>query len=642
MDRESNKVSFVVQSDSEGVPDSGTVNRNGATCIACETVAPLSYVREQARAGNMGERMTGIVGEGNRKRLFLSPSEFHISTASTAKPARVPVQELPERALGFAVQQYGFVKWNQLFTVRQLTTLTTFSDLLSAVNDSVVEHTGEREYADTVCTYLALTVGRMADMCSSFSRWHNSGDFVTGVFARQAISIIWDFAEGNPFSRSTGNWMAHIEWIAKVVERISANVNPGYVHQADASTTIYADEGPIIVTDPPYYDNIGYADLSDYFYVWLRPLLRDIYPDLFSGILSPKEEEMVATRFRFANHREHFEELMSNTLNLIRERCSPEFPSSVFYAYKQQEEQRRGTASTGWETMLVSLVEAGFQIIGTWPMRTEMGVRVRAMNSNALASSVVLVCRPRPDDAPVAARRQFLNALQSELPAALDHLAREGHIAPTDLRQAAIGPGMEIYSRYSAVNTLSGEPVSVRDALAAINQEIENYFEAQEGELDAESRFCTDWLKGHGYAEGEYGQAEVLSQAMNVAIESDSMTGLLTAEAGSVRLRRMDEYGPDRPLSTSMTAWEGCMRMAYHLNREYGEGVAGAANVARQMVGMGADVESVERLARILYNHYDRKNDSPNAVIFNNLVTSWQDILTQMQEAQAGTQSSFA
>ena len=266
-------------------------------------------------------------------------------------------------------------------------------------------------------------------------------------------------------------------------------------------------------------------------------------------------------------------------------------------------------------------------------MRTEMSNRPRSLGANALATSVVLVCRPRSEDAPTSTRRQFLNELQSELPTALDHLTREGHIAPTDLAQAAIGPGMQIYSRYSAVNTLSGEPVSVREALAAINQAIEHYFEAQEGEIDLESRFCVNWLKEHGYAEGGYGEAEVLSQAMNVAIGSDSMSGLLTAEAGRVKLRRMEEYGPDRPLSRGMSAWEGCMRMAYHLNREYGEGVAGAANVARQMSGMGADVESVERLARILYDHYDRKNDSPNAVIFNNLATSWQDILTQMQEA---------
>ena len=326
----------------------------------------------------------------------------------------------------------------------------------------------------------------------------------------------------------------------------------------------------MIVTDPPYYDNISYAELSDFFYVWLRRILRDIYPDLFAGILVPIDEEMISAP-RFNSPRERFEGLLGKTLNLIRERCSPEFPSSVFYAYKQQDEKRDGVTSTGWDTMLTALVNAGFQIVGTWPMRTELTGNLKR-NVNALASSVVLVCRPRPDDAPTATRRQFLNALESEMPVALDHLTREGHIAPTDLAQAAIGPGMEIYSRYSSVNTISGDPVPVREALAAINHAIENYFERQEGEIDPESRFCLDWLKEHSYDEGEYGEALVLSQAKNVAIESESMRGLLTAESGRVQLRRMEEYNPDRLLSRGMAAWEGCMRMAYHLNREHGGG----------------------------------------------------------------------
>ncbi len=633
--RETNQISFAVQNHSKGVPENGTVNRNGAICIACETTAPLSYVREQSRAGKMSERMTAIVAEGDRKRLFLSPNDEHTQMAMDAKPDWRPNGRLPERALGFRVQRYGFTNWHQLFTERQLTALTAFSDLVLEVHKQIIRDGSSNEYADTVSTYLSLAIGKMADYCSNLSSWILPSENVRNVFTRQAIPMIWDFAEANPFSNLAQNQRSRVEQIAETVERLPVNVSGGQVYQADATTTIYAKGGPVIVTDPPYYDNIAYADLSDFFYAWLRPLLRDMYPQLLSGIATPKNEEMIAAS-RFDDPRERFEDLMSKALKLIRERCSPEFPSSIFYAYKQQEHQKGGTASTGWETMLAALINAGFQIIGTWPMRTERQGRLREIGSNALASSVVLVCRPRSENAPTATRREFLNALQSELSAALDHLTRESHIAPTDLAQAAIGPGMEIYSRYSSVNTLSGEPVTVREALVAINQAIENYFETQEGEIDSASRFCVNWLKEHGYTEGDYGEAEVLSQAMNVAIESDSIGGLLTAEAGRVKLRRIDEYGnPDRPLSTGMTAWEGCMRMAYHLNREYGEGIAGAANVARQMSGVGADVDSVERLGRILYNHYDRNNDSPNAVIFNNLVTSWQDILTQMQEAQS-------
>ena len=632
IDRETNTVSFIVQNHSDGIPLERTVihGGKGVVCVACNGTATHVYVREQSKAGHLGEQMTAIVAEGDRKRVFLSPTDEQIETALSAKPnsSSLPQQKMPMTSSLVSGRGYGITYWHQLFTKRQLQVLTTFSNTLPAVRNLIIEHCTDTEYADAICTYLALAVGRAADMGSSYTRWHNSGDKVTGVFARQAIPMIWDFAEGSTFSNSTGNWMAHIEWIAKVVARLTNDVNSGEVYQADASTTIHAQNGPVIVTDPPYYDNISYAELSDFFYVWLRPLLRNIYPDLFAGILVPIQEEMIAAP-RFENPRERFEELMEKTLNLIRSRCSPEFPSSIFYAYKQQEEQRRGRTSTGWEMMLTALVNAGFQLIGTWPMRTEMSARANAMNANTLASSVILVCRPRSEDAPVATRRQFLNELENHLPDALDHLTREGHIAPVDLAQAAIGPGMEIYSKYSRVETISGEPVPVRDALIEINRVIAEYHRREQGELDSASQFCLDWLREYAYGEGRYGQAELLAQAKNVSVES--MTDLLTAEFGVVQLSLPDEYSPDRQLSLGdMTAWEGCFRMAYHLNvnRESGEGIVGAAKVAQ---AMGSNADSVERLARILYDHYDAKNDSQNAVLFNNLATSWQDILAAIQ-----------
>ena len=627
VDRTARCVSFVVQDHSGGVPEDGTVNSNGAVCIACNNPTSLSYVREQAIAGNMSEQMTAIVAEGNRGRLFVSPPDEHIQGAISAEPAWRPMENLPDQALGFRVQRYGFTHWHQLFTKRQLTALATLSDLLEEADELVTKHGGDVEYANALRTYLALAVGRVTMSSCSFAWWQNSGDFVAQVFTRQAIAMIWDFAEANLFSTSTQNWMGQIEWIAKVVERLPIDTNNGKAYQADASTTIHAQGGPVIVTDPPYYDNIGYADLSDFFYVWLRPLLRDVYPDLFASILTPKTEEMIAGP-RFEDDPQRFEDLQGRALKLIREHCSGEFPSSIFYAYKQQEEEREGRASTGWETMLSAIVSAGFEIVGTWPMRTERPGRSRAIGSNALASSVVLVCRPRPDDAPTAMRSEFFNALKKELPAALDQLTQKGHIAPTDLAQAAIGPGMQIYSRYSRVETISGEPVSVRDALVAINRAIADYDERQEGDLDSESRFCLDWLKQHGYEEGAYGEAETLARAKDVAIGKLHDDGLLIAERGRVKLLPLDAFSDSEQLTLGdTTAWEGCFRMAYHLNREDGEGIVGAASIGREM---GSNVESVERLARILYNHYDRRGDSQNAVIFNNLVTEWQRIREEM------------
>lgn len=632
VDRASNEVSFVVQNHNRDVPSDGTVNRSSATCFACEDSVGLKYVRRQAKAGNMGETMTAIVAEGERRRLYVSRSDLHIQAALSANPTRYPIIELPGQASNLTVQGYGITHWHQLFTDRQLTALVTFSDLFKEVHSQLTLDGATDEYASVVCTYLALAIGKVTDSGCSYAWWQNSAEKIAQVFGVQAIGIRWDFAEVNHFSSSTQNWMAQIEWIAKAVKHLPTPANKGEVYQADAVTTIHADAGPVIVTDPPYYDNIGYADLSDFFYIWLRPLLRDTYPELFAGMMTPKADEMIANPQRFENSHERFEELLGKALLRMRQHCSDEFPSSIFYAYKQQE-KREGRTSTGWDTMLNAVISAGFKIVGTWPVRTERSGRLTAIKSNALASSIVLVCRPRPADAGIGTRRQFLDELTSEMPAALDRLTRDGHIAPVDLAQAAIGPGMEIYSRYQRVERINGEPVTVREALAAINKTIDDYDERQEGDLDPQSRFCLRWLKQNEYREGAYGDAEVLAKAQDVVISSMN-DRVLSAEKGSLRLFTLEEYSETASLRKrpAETAWEGCFRMVWHMDpfREDALGVEGAAVIARDMRDNGQDLEAVERLARILYNHYDRKSDSENAVRFNYLVTEWQNITVKM------------
>lgn len=633
VDRVNKRITFEVQNHDDGVPNKGTVKRNEFVCVACGSTTPLLYAREQSTDGNMCEQMTAIIAEGDRKRLFVSPTDEHIEIAIRTNANTRPVQQMPTTAYLVSGRGYGITHWHQLFSERQLTALTTLSELLVEAHAEIVQGGAASEYANVVCTYLALAIGRNANGCSKFARWEPSGNSVAGVFARQAIPMVWDYAETNPFSSSSQNWLDQVEWVAKVVARLPANVNAAETYQADASTTVHADEGPVIVTDPPYYDNISYAELSDYFYVWLRPLLRNIYPDLFAGILVPIQEEMIAAP-RFENARDRFEALLSKSLRLIRERCSPEFPSSIFYAYKQQEEEKEGRTSTGWETMLTALVDADFQIVGTWPMRTELSNRANAMATNVLASSVVLVCRPRPEDAPIATRREFLDTLEHELPAALTRLTREAHIAPVDLAQAAIGPGMQVYSRYTAVETISGQPVTVRDALIEINRVVDEFHRQESGALDSVSRFCLDWHDEHGFAPGSYGEANTLAQANNVAV--GSMSSLLTARQGNVQLHDIDDYDPRRPLTLDgMTAWEGCFRMAYHMdpNREDGDTVRGAGAIAR---AMGSDADSVERLARILYQRYDTQSDSPRAALFNNLVTSWEQIIEESLKEEPG------
>ena len=625
------RIRFVVQNNADGVPKGETVDRNGARCLACGATAPLVYVREQAKAGQMGGQMTAIVAEGDRKRIFLSPTEEHIAIALSASADWSPEGQLPEKALGFRIQSYGFSSWRQMFTERQMTCLTTLADLAISVRKTLAEHGAEDGYIDTVVTYLAIAIGKTAYSGCSFAKWQNTGDFVSGVFSRQAISMLWDFGEASPFSDSTQNWLGQIEWIARVTQSLPVDAHIGEAYQANAAMARYAANGPVIATDPPYYDNIGYSDLSDFFYVWLRPSLRAIYPDLFSGMLVPKEEEIVAAP-RFQDARERFEELLGKSLLLMRERCADEFPSSIFYAYKQQEEEREGRAATGWETMLSAVVSAGFQIVGTWPMRTEMTNRPRGIESNALATSVVLVCRPREATASIGSRSDFLQELGRELPVALDHLTHDGHIDPVDLRQAAIGPGMQVYSRYARIERLDGEPFTVRDALQEINKAVDFYTERDEGELDTPSRFCLAWLRTHGHAKRPFGEAETLAKPMNVSVEALADGGLLSAERGEVALYEVGRYSPDDPLRGEASSWEAAYRMAWHFfsGADGRDGVDGAAKVAAAL-DPGV-LDKAERLAKMVYDVYDRRSDARAASAFNDLAAAWEEVLRRAQD----------
>jgi putative DNA methylase len=622
VDRQNGIVSFTVHNErppKEVVDIERTVTRNGATCIACKGVVTLEYVRQQARADKMSEIMTCVVAEGNRKRLFVSLTDEMKKIVLMADAPWRPQQRMPTTAYKVSGRGYGITHWHQLFTERQLVALTTFSDLLVNARSLMVKDGADQEYANVVCTYLALAIGRAVDSSSKFATWQNVGDKVAHVFARQAIPMVWDFAEANPFSSSSQNWLGHIRWISKVLDFLPSAVNVASSYHADAATTIYADQGPVIVTDPPYYDNISYAELSDYFYVWLRPLLRDIYPDLFAGILVPINEEMIAAP-RFENAQERFESLMGKTLRLIRERSTPEFPASIFYAYKQEEEKRGGRTSTGWDTMLSALVSAGFQIVGTWPMRTERSSRSNALSANSLASSVVLVCRIRSSDATVATRREFINTLKAELPSAVLQM-QSGNIAPVDLAQAAIGPGMAVFTRYTQVLDTSGQAVSVRDALALINQTLDEALADQEGDFDADTGWALAWFEQSGFAESDYGLAETLSKAKNTSVSGMVEAGILKAGLGKVRLLRPnelpDDWDPER--DRRFTAWEA----VHHLVRVLDQGELTAADM---MAKLGTRAEAARELTYRLYRICDLKNLSQEAQSYNSLVQSWPEI----------------
>lgn len=637
--RVASKVEFSVTD----TPSSGhaqpTVNRNGATCLACSTPTTLDYVRQQSILGELRQQLIAIAAETQGGRAYTAPDPTHEKIANRAEPPRRPPGSLPLKARSISTRAYGLTEWHQLFTERQLTALCTFSDVLEETIANMVENGADREYAHTVRTYLALAVGRLAHLSSRLSMWENGGDRVAGVFARQGLGMVWDFAESNPFSEKAQNWLAQVEWVAKVVERLPLDVAPGTAFQADAANSSYGANGPIVVTDPPYYDNIGYADISDFFYVWHRDMLKDVYPDLFVGTQTPKADEIVAGPM-FENPKGHFEKLLSKALMRIRNSCSDEYPSSIFYAYKQKEEDKNGASSTGWETFLAAVIRAGFQVVGTWPIRTEGTGRLNKLQGNMLASSVVLVLRPRGIDAPVVTRQRFISELESTLPGEIDLLTREGNIAPIDLAQAAIGPGMKVYTKYSRVETVSGNPVPIKEALQEINRVIADYFLREQGDLDEQSRFCCDWLAQYDFDEGPFGEAEVLAKAKAVSVDSlREEAKVIVAGVGKVKLihySELDSAWLERSVTSDTTAWEGCMRLAWHLEDEQGGQVEGAAEVVR---ALGFEKASqVERLARILFNHYDLKFQPAKARVFNEIANSWRDIQAVANAPQDGSQ----
>jgi putative DNA methylase len=467
------------------------------------------------------------------------------------------------------------------------------------------------------------------------------GEFDAHAFARQAFPIVWDFAEANPFSNSTRNFTDAIEWVAECFETLPPNSVPGMATQADAATSINGGTKPIISTDPPYYDNVPYADLSDFFYIWLRRSLAKVYPGLLATLLVPKAQELVAEPFRHGsreNAERFFEEGLGKAFSRMREGQHSEHPLAVYYAFKQAEAEEDGgengdravaTASTGWETMLEGLVKAGFRITGTWPVRTERSSRVRSLGSNALASSIVLVCRPRSVDAPLTSRGEFLRSLKRELPAALKDLQR-GHIAPVDLAQAAIGPGMAVFSRYSKVLEADGSAMRVRTALQLINQALDEVLAEQEGEYDAETRWAVAWFEQYGLEEGQYGVAETLSKAKNTAVERLVEAGILSARGGKVRLLRRDELadGWNPAKQPRLTAWEVTQRLIKALLDEHGGGEQGAAAILDQVGGLG---EIARDLAYRLYTTCERKGWAQEALAYNSLVVDWRDIAGQAE-----------
>ena len=628
----------------------GTKLARGANfqCVMSKLPIASDYIKSEGKAGRMSAKLMAIVAEGNRGRVYLAPTPEHESIVHGAAPTWTPDVEIPPDRRAMFTPLYGLTHFKHLFTDRQLVALTTFSDLVGEARERIRQDVvaaslpddgtplrdkgdGAKGYAEAVGLYLAFCVDRAADFSNSCTRWVPSNEKGMNLFGKQTIAMTWDFPEVAILNQVVGGFAPAAEFIAKCIGKLP-HIGHGQVAMRNAMSGNLSIP-QVVSTDPPYYDNVPYADLSDFFYVWLHRSLRTVFPDLFATLSVPKAEELVAAPYRHGG-KDGAEMFFLNGMKLVlshlAEQSYPGFPVTIYYAFKQLERSREsGVASTGWETFLGAAAEAGFSITGTWPMRTESGTRMRSMDSNSLASSIVLACRPREDDAAVATRREFLDALRTEMPEALRKM-QQGNIAPVDLAQAAIGPGMAIFTRYARVLEVSGAAVSVREALALINETLDEVLAEQEGNFDADTRWALAWFDQSGFSEGEYGVAETLSTAKNTSVAGMVEAGILTSGAGKVRLLAPAELPQDwNPKADSRrTVWE----TTHQLVRVHSQG--GDAAAADIMANIGADAETARDLAYRLYRICDLRNRPQEALGYNALVRSWGEISALATQAR--------
>jgi putative DNA methylase len=611
--------------------------RQAFKCLLSQVPMDYDYIREEGKGGRICQKLMAIIAEGVRSRVYLSPTSEHETVVGEAVPTWKPDCEMPKKHRNFQPPVYGMSNLGDLFTPRQLVALTTFSDLVGEARERIrknalvagfdkderlldADGTGATAYADAVCVYLAFALSKLLDRCCSLVTWFPERDSTYHVFGRQALPMSWDFAETNTLLDGSGSYENAVVWEAEVVEQLGS-LPIGRSTQADAQTQEIS-QSHIISTDPPYYDNIGYADLSDFFYVWLRRSLRVAFPNLFSTVGVPKAEELVATPYRHGGKdaaEAFFLTGMTSAMKRLAAGNHPTVPMTIYYAFKQSEtKDNAGTGSTGWETFLGAVLESGLGLNGTWPMRTELSNRLIGMGNNALASSIVLVCRPRDPNAPEVGRRAFLKELNAALPLALDAMTREGEglaspVAPVDLSQAIIGPGMAIFSKYKAVLEADGTPMTVRTALQLINRFL------ADDDFDADTQFCLRWFEQHGWEPGQFGEADTLARAKGTAVNGVAAAGVIESGGGSVRLLKWNEYptdwtpeGDDR-----LPVWE----LLHHLIRL--QKTATESDAGRVLRACSGKADAARQLAYRLYTLCERAKRADDARAYNELVTSW-------------------
>lgn len=630
------------------------LQRANFRCLMSGAAITADYVKSAGKSGNMGQTLIGIIAERKGGRVYVEPTDLHVSRAfapeivERAKEAREAFLfgETPERLTGGTCHGYGLDQWGKLFTDRQVFGLTTFSDLVHEARERIEADAaasgllsdgvplrdgglGAKAYAEAVSVYLAFAIDRMADAGSTIATWAHSG-FIRFTFARQAIPMTWDFAECNFLSDSTGNFGGAIEWIYKAISEFQPR-NTGSLRQQDAQQVVLPKDA-VISSDPPYYDNIAYADLSDFFYVWLRRATKPVFPDLTAVLAVPKSEELVAVAYRHgskAEAEEFFLSGMTEAITSLARQSSPNLPATIYYAFKQSEVEQDGLSSTGWATFLQAVINSGYSIVGTWPVRTERAARTVATGTNALANSVVLVCRKKEASAEVITRAEFIRALKRELPPAIAEL-QAANIAPADMPQSAIGPGMGVFSRYKAVLESDDSPMTVKAALQLINRELDEYLGGIQGEFDADTRFAITWFEQNGLKAGDYGTANNIATARGISVESVKHAGIVESAAGKVRILKRDEmdaeWEPDA--DGHLTVWECCQHLV-RLHEKYGIGYEAAVMLKK----FGSKADDVRDLAYVLYNICEKRGDAKEATAYNALIADWTDLTREAATA---------
>jgi len=647
IDKEKGTYTFSIETE-KGKPPEGTISKNGGKCILSDSPISYDYIRKEGKKGKLGQELIAIVGRHDKRLVYMSPSTIHKHIAGKILRNNDLTGELPKKALGFRVQLYGLKNFFELFSNRQYITIKAFIDVLSELREIIEKDSikkgkeigqnladggnGAKAYSEAIIVYLTLAIGRMIEYNSMMTYWDERGPSIAKTFSLPTLQMRLSYPETNPFEDFSGNWDKMLNSVVECIKHIYPDAEKGTVQQYDATAETWNLSNILLCTDPPYYDNIGYANLSDFFYVWLRNPLKKIFPNIFSTLMTPKDRELIAEPARHNSKEESSQFFENGLLNFAKNAATSinkDYPIAIYYAFKQSEINEGGISSTGWETFLSGLINSNLQITATVPMRTEQSGGLRMVGRNSLASSIIVVCRVKDQNSALSTRREFIKELKKELPSALKNLQEAG-ISPVDMAQSAIGPGMAVFSRYSKVLEADGNPMSVRTALQIINQELDSFFSEQESDMDRETRFCVAWYEQFGWKAGPFGDANTLSTAKGTAVNALETAGVLSAKAGKVRLLKRSELDDDWDPTTDkkLTVWECVQHLIKRLEEE---GEVGAANILRKIGGLA---EPVKELTYRLYSMCEKKGWTKDGLEYNKLIQSWQSVTDKAQFAE--------